>query len=565
MRAIAFIFMALVAAFAPTAGAHADDLGVERVQLAPLEVPVDHYVGFTAHADGQGATRGASGAVGGAVVAVVCAVALAVLGAVATADPDSLLALGSFMDFAFDAGDAGVSTAFTPAIVALRKKRATKIDEARAILDAAEKEDRSLTDEETTSYDALTGEVDAINEDLSRRERQHELDKQLEERTPVQTVEPGEQAPAPQARAGTDRGAEMRFATNALQLLRGIAIGNADQVRQAQSALAADGHYGDEARQAMESRAAGDYYSTLVDADGAILLPTQVAQDIDRIGEQVGVVRSLCTTFTHIVGELRVPGATGTITASAIAEGGSFTASMRALQAVLLNPKKWGALLPWTYEANAEAGPRILEDAEWGIAQAFERARDNAVVNGDGTAAFNGIDGVLSANRGSVGSYVLGAGAVSMDDITADDVHLMRRGIPPVLRSMASYLFHPDMEPKLRTLKDGNGQYIYAYNGDTGVATLGGRPVDYTEVLPAIGDDAPSLKFGIYGAWKMFKIAIGEGMSSEQLREAQIPDADTGATINLATQDLRALKVREFFDADCNFEEAFTVATTAAA
>ena len=39
----------------------------------------------------------------------------------------------------------------------------------------------------------------------------------------------------------------------------------------------------------QEYRAAGDYYSTLVNADGAYLLPTVVVQEIEEIAKQVGV------------------------------------------------------------------------------------------------------------------------------------------------------------------------------------------------------------------------------------------------------------------------------------
>src|SRR5690606_33774526 len=101
-------------------------------------------------------------------------------------------------------------------------------------------------------------------------------------------------------------------------------------------------------------------------------------------------------------------------------------------------------------------------------------------------------------------------------------------------------------------------------NEDTGVATLGGRPVAYTEVLPSAEDDATSTSFGVFGAFSFFKMALGQGMTSEDLREGIVKDADTGADINLATQDLRALKVRELFDMGCNFDEAFCKITTAA-
>ena len=70
--------------------------------------------------------------------------------------------------------------------------------------------------------------------------------------------------------------------------------------------------------------------------------------------------------------------------------------------------------------------------------------------------------------------------------------------------------------------------------------------------------------FGVFGAFKFFKMALGPSLSSEGLSEGTIEDADTGAPINLATQDLRALKVRQMFDMDCNFDEAFCAIVTAA-
>ena len=545
---------------------------------AELTCPVDHFVGWTDHADGASSLSvPVSGSAQGAGIAVAGALALAVIGALTTGDVSTALA-GGTDTLAFLFGDGGLTLAIPAALASLRKQRTTKIEEARAILDKAEQEERQLTDEEGTQYDALEAEAEALSADIARHERQAEREAELEERTELRTVETGDvetndqpeargavPGAAPAARAGVDRARELRKANSVLRLFRGIATNQQDLVRSAQRQLAVDGYYGTEARTAAESRAAGDYYSTLVDADGAILLPTEVSESIDRIGERLGFAQRVCTTFTHVVGQIRVPGATGSIIASAIGEGGAIKSSMRAFQAIELNPQKWGIILPWTYEANAEAGVRILEDAEWAIALGFERAKDNAVVNGNGTAAFNGVDGILSANRNDVANYVLGAGQTSMDDFSADDAFMMRRNVPAVLRAQSGYGFHPDMEPVLRTLKDGNGQYIYAYNGDTEQATLGGRPVEYSEVFLSKDADGASKTFGVFGAWKMIKIAMGEGMTSETLDQAIIRNANDDGDINLATQDLRALKCRKFWDADTNFEEAFTKATTAAA
>ena len=440
----------------------------------------------------------------------------------------------------------------------LRAKRAAAISAARSILDAAT--DGVLTDEQQSQWDTHMAEAETLRATIERQERQEAADREMEERTPLQTVpvegDPAETAPA--VRVGTDRAERASMAQHTLRMLHGITTRQADVARDAQRELARAGHYGADVQQ----RAAGDYYSTLVDADGAILLPTVVADEIERIGNEYGFASRFADNFSHVVGTLKVPGATGAMTASAVAEGGAIASKMRAFKAVSLNPKKWAVIVPWTYEANLEAGPRILEDALFGIGLAFERAKDGAMFNGDGGSTYNSITGILA--KAGTAAYDLAATKDSFDDITADDLILMRRQLPAAIRSQGAYAFHPDMEAKLRTLKDGNGSYIYAYNSDTGVATLAGRPVGYTEVLPAITADAEETAFGVFGAFRYWKVANGEGMSSEDLTQASVTDADTGTAINLATQDMRALKVRSFFDMGTNFAEAFCVISTGA-
>ena len=51
MRLLRAFLIAAVALFAGTASVHAEALGVDRIQPAELQVPVDHYVGFTGHTD----------------------------------------------------------------------------------------------------------------------------------------------------------------------------------------------------------------------------------------------------------------------------------------------------------------------------------------------------------------------------------------------------------------------------------------------------------------------------------------------------------------------------------
>lgn len=447
-------------------------------------------------------------------------------------------------------------------LLALKQKRASLTAQMRAILDAAGEE--KLTDENRTKFDTLRGEVDELTGRIDREESLQSIEDRNAASAGTQTVETGDQTETqsteersetkPKITVGNDRQRRAILAQHMLRMFQGIATRNSEQVSVARQNLAREGFYGE------EHRDAGDQYSTLVNADGAILLPTVVVQEIEEIGEIVGVTRRLVQVFNHVVGTLRVPAATGTLRAAAVAEGGTFTASKRAFGSVSLNPKKWGLIVPYTYEINLEAGPQILDDIERAIKRGFEWGEDDALFNGDGTSDYNSIDGILSSNRSSVAEYTIVGDAFA--SMTADEAIMVRTKIPAALRAQGVYAFHPDMEPVLHKMKDGAGAYIYAYNATTGVATLAGRPVVYTEVLPDASDSAEETTFGVFGAFRAFKLAVGQGMTAESLSEGSVPDATDGTAINLASSDQRALKVRQLIDMDCNFETAFCKITT---
>lgn len=88
------------------------------------------------------------------------------------------------------------------------------------------------------------------------------------------------------------------------RLLRGLARGNQRQAESAAEKLVRGGHYGTDA--AEQARSSGDYYSTVVNADGQFLLPTEVRQTIEELADQVGVARQVVNTFSQITGTLRV-------------------------------------------------------------------------------------------------------------------------------------------------------------------------------------------------------------------------------------------------------------------
>ena len=63
----------------------------------------------------------------------------------------------------------------------LRNQRGKAIADARALLDKAEAEKRSMTEDETKAYDSLIADSQKVIDDIAREERQLELDREAAE------------------------------------------------------------------------------------------------------------------------------------------------------------------------------------------------------------------------------------------------------------------------------------------------------------------------------------------------------------------------------------------------
>lgn len=353
------------------------------------------------------------------------------------------------------------------------------------------------------------------------------------------------------------------------QMMAAIVRGNVRQAEKYAEKLVRGGHYGEKAAR-HHQRGQGDFYSTIVDEDGAFNLPTQVRATIEELADQVGVARQIANVFSQAAGEFVIPGGSGAETAmQAVAEGGEITSAKRLFRAIKLNPAKWATIIPWTYEVQVEMGARILQDVNRAIARSSTRAEDAAMLLGDGTSTYNGIDGIFSAQRisdssNAVGQITLASGSTDPADITPDNLVLARNQLDPGARmGNLAYVFHPDLEAIFLTKKDDNGAYLFDYVTDGDVPRLKGIPVYYTEVLPAEGTSADT-DFGVLMNGDYWHMATGQGMTTEEMSTGTVKDADDGTEINLGTRDLRALKVRTFFDMGANFNGAFMKFTTAA-
>jgi HK97 family phage major capsid protein len=100
-------------------------------------------------------------------------------------------------------------------------------------------------------------------------------------------------------------------------------------------------------------------------------------------------------------------------------------------------------------------------------------------------------------------------------------------------------------------------------NGPNGIVdgTIWGYPYELVEVLPHVADDGNNKAFIIFGDAEYSYLIMKKGLQLTNLVEGTISGAD-GSTINLAEQDMTALRAVSRMNAKVHFPTAFSVIGT---
>lgn len=327
---------------------------------------------------------------------------------------------------------------------------------------------------------------------------------------------------------------------NTFQLMSAISNKNYGRIDKYQKRLAEGGAYGHSVREAGA-------FSTLTDPEGAVLLPEMVYAQVLDIEKNYGVVNQLALGIPVESGSMKVPNVAGDLDAFATGEGQPIKTRKFNFAKVNLDPQKWGVIVPWTSEISEEAGAKLMPVVMRKIAQAFAKAKDVAGLYGDGSATYNEITGIY--NKDNVADTVSAT-------LTPDNLLELQFKIAASLVDRGVYVMHPNTREKIYGLKDGEGRYIYKLPFEAGgVASLWGRPVYFSE---AVDNDQASV---FYGDFSYLLLGQGRGLTSDLLTEGTIDDVDDSGTINLATQDMKALRVTERFDIEIPYATAFAFIT----
>lgn len=299
----------------------------------------------------------------------------------------------------------------------LIEKRAKVWEDAKNFVNSHEKENGTLSAEDTAAYDRMEQEIEELTAAIDRQNRADRREQELAK--PVNSPLTGKPfKPAEDTKVGR---ASDEYKAAMLTALRS----NFKQV----SNILQEG----------------------VDADGGYLVPEEYDSRLIDVLDEENIMRKLGTKITTS-GDHKINIAATKPAAAWIEEGGSLSFGEATFSQILLDAHKLHVAIKVTEE--------LLYDNAFGLenyiitqfGKALANAEEDAFLNGDGSGKPTGI---FDETNGGKTAITLTA-ALKSDDII-DLVYALRRPY----RKKAAFIINDKNLAAVRKLKDGNGAYLW--------------------------------------------------------------------------------------------------------
>jgi HK97 family phage major capsid protein len=255
---------------------------------------------------------------------------------------------------------------------------------------------------------------------------------------------------------------------------------------------------------------------------GSELVSDEFRAELIRNVEAVGTAYPLLRRVPlGTWGTTTYPKRTAGLTAYPTALGSQITQSGITFETVQLSPEQWGTLtgVPLVMFSDpgllADLGNLIGVEIVYAMAYAF----DNCVVNGDGTATYGGITGMLqSANVTAVAPT---ADHDAIAEIDETDISEIIAGLTAdYAHADAQWLLSLSIKSHLRNIRSTTGMPIFDRgNGDREPATIDGYPYQICQRMPAAAAAVDGGAFALFGD---FRKAMYFGM----IRDIQIATSE---------------------------------------
>ncbi len=234
------------------------------------------------------------------------------------------------------------------------------------------------------------------------------------------------------------------------------------------------------------------------------LVTVEYATELIRLVEERGVARRLARSVPMGAGTTNWPRRTAGITAAHIAAASAVTESNPTTgQVQLVADTIMGLSLVQNASLEDSAidlGAYVAEELAYG----FATIEDADMVNGDGTATFGGVEGLLNnalyllTNKPTQVS--MAASKTSFADVTFDNLMEMVDEVKSGALAGARWLMHRSVLTILRQIKDDQKRPIWEPATTAGnPATILGYPYEVSDQMPARTDSAAAKRFIVFG------------------------------------------------------------------
>ncbi|MGF7432193.1 phage major capsid protein [Pasteurella bettyae] len=339
-------------------------------------------------------------------------------------------------------------------LIELRQQKAEKVAEMRAMLDKAEKENRSLDETESVDFDKLKDLVKQLSDEIGKYETVADEERNL--------------------------GAQ----SNPLETRSTKQFSN-DELR----------HYIKTGELRNLTTANGE--------DGGYSVIPQLDKEVMKRLTDDSVMRQLCNVVRLPIGAkeykklVSAGGATVEHSTEGTARNGTATPKLHevtiALNSIYAYPKTTQEILDFS---SIDVLGWLTDE----ISESFTETEESDLTLGDGDKKSKGL---LAYTRSTDGDKTRTFGQLqkmevaSADKITADNLIDLFYMLHSKYRKNAVWVMSSTIAAMLQKLKNKNGDFIWR-DGLTAdaPATLLGRPVHFLETLPASGANKPVLAFG---------------------------------------------------------------------
>lgn len=373
----------------------------------------------------------------------------------------------------------------------IRENRAAKVANMRALVEAADKENRSLSDDEQKQFDGFKAEVT----DLEAQEQRASYLAEAERRMTGERV--------------TENDGDFDAECRAFSLSKAIASqmqGNVGDGREREVSAELQRRAGRPFQgiavplQVFEQRVTST--TTPSAGPGSNIIATDHRGDlfIDRLRAALRIRQLGATVLNGLTGDVDIPRLKESATAGWVAENTALTASDHQFGKVQMTPKHAGALTEFSRNMIQQSSPDVEQLVRNDFAAILAEAVDLAAIAGTGTTQPQGIIGHNDVQTGTIATP------------TWDEVLGVIEQIEVADAMATGWLVSPKVVRTLRaTVKDSNGAAGYLMNEP---GNLGGYNALSSTLVPVDGtNDVGSAIFGnwsdlLIGYWSAFDLLV---------------------------------------------------------